>query len=125
MADMEIEPTEPADSPRDAAMIEVNLGAQARKTQVQASLGTPGAAKRPGSQPPPTQPLAQNLVKTRKAKQRSRLNLLVLNRAVTASHLRARWRNQRKPARQKRRTEEGRPAARTQCMSQLCYGKPR
>ena len=29
----------------------------------------------------------------------------MLNRAVTASHLRAWWRNQRKPARQKRRTE--------------------
>ena len=64
MAEMEIEPTEPADSPRDVAMVEVNLPGPGEETaqRRQASLGTPGATRRPGSQPIPTQPSARNLV---------------------------------------------------------------
>ena len=65
----------------------------------------PGAAKRPGSQPLPNAASSTEPGENQESKQRSRLNLLVLNRTVTASHLRAWWRNQRKPARQKRRTE--------------------
>ena len=41
MAEMEIEPTEPADSPRDVAMIEVNLPGPGEETAEAGKSGDP------------------------------------------------------------------------------------
>ena len=45
MADMEIEPTEPADSPRDVAMIEVNLGGPGEENPDASKPGDPRSSQ--------------------------------------------------------------------------------